>query len=123
MSQGLRVLMITSEYPGTRRPHGVPFIPRQINALRSAGIDVDLFHFNGKKKLTNYIKAWNDLRRHTAGKSYDLVHAQWGQSAALALPKSLPWVITFRGNDLEGIVGPDGKYTIHGRVQMAVSKM
>jgi glycosyltransferase involved in cell wall biosynthesis len=115
--------MITSEYPGVKRPHGVPFIPRQIKALRNAGVDVDLFHFNGRKKLINYMKAWRQLRKHTAGKTYDLVHAQWGQSAVLALPKKLPWVITFRGNDLEGIVGPKGKYTIDGRIQMAISKM
>jgi teichuronic acid biosynthesis glycosyltransferase TuaC len=122
MSEKIRVLMITSEYPGVKRPHGVPFIPRQINALREAGIDVDVFHFNGKKKLSNYVKARHELRQYTAGKTFDLVHAQWGQSALLALPKRLPWVITFRGNDLEGIVAEGGKYTFHGRVQQTLSK-
>ena len=47
---------------------------------------------------------------------YDLVHAQFGQSARLALPKRLPLVITIRGDDVEGIVGKDGRYTVAGYI-------
>ena len=115
--------MITSEFPTWERPHSVPFITRQVEFLKRAGVDVDVFHFKGAKRLTNYISAWRRLRTHANGKHYDLVHAQWGQSAALAMPKSLPLVITFRGNDLEGIVGKDGKITFLGRIQRSVSKM
>jgi len=120
---GMRVLMITSEYPTADRPHSVPFITRQIDFLVRAGIDVDVFHFKGAKSPFNYAEAWNRLRKHAAGKDYDLVHAQWGQSALLAMPKRRPLVITFRGNDLEGIVGSDGSLTFLGRVQIAVSKL
>ena len=100
--------MITSEYPTAERPMGVPFIKRQVEFLRKNDVDVDVFHFKGNKNLFNYIAAWWRLRKHTAGKHYDLMHAQWGHSAVLALPKRMPWVITFRGNDLEGIIGPKG---------------
>ncbi|MEP7214051.1 MAG: glycosyltransferase [Acidobacteriota bacterium] len=123
MSEKLSVLMITSEFPTLERPHSVPFITRQVEFLERAGVDVDVFHFKGAKRLSNYIRAWRRLRTHTNGKHYDLVHAQWGQSAALAMPKHLPLVITFRGNDLEGIVGKDGKITLLGRIQRGVSKM
>jgi teichuronic acid biosynthesis glycosyltransferase TuaC len=44
------------------------------------------------------------------------VHAQWGQSGLLALPKRLPLVVTYRGHDLHGIVGPRGSQTIPGRI-------
>lgn len=118
----MRVLMITSEYPDKERPNAVPFIVRQVEYLRRRGIDIELFAFKGRKKLTNYVRASTDLRRFIAGKQFDLVHAQWGQSAFLALPKTLPWVITFRGNDLEGIVGPKG-YTTKGRILTVVSKL
>lgn len=120
---GLRVLMITSEYPTPDKPSAVPFIVRQEKSLRSKGIDVEVFAFSGKKRAANYVKAWRDLRRFTAGKQYDLVHAQWGHSAVLALPKRLPWVITFRGNDLEGIVGPRGHYTLKGKILTVVAKL
>ena len=115
--------MITSEYPTRERPAAVPFIVRQEQYLRKMGVDVDVFAFSGKKRFFNYVEAWRDLRNYTRGKHYDLVHAQWGHSAALALPKRLPWVITFRGNDLEGIVGTGGRYTIKGQILTTVAKV
>ena len=115
--------MITCAYPTPENPRRVPFIARQVDYLKRAGVDLDLFHFKGKQNLFNYVRAWRQLRKHTAGKTYDLVHAQWGQSAVLALPKRLPWVITFRGNDLEGIVGERGEYTFNGRIQQGVSQL
>jgi glycosyltransferase involved in cell wall biosynthesis len=123
MTKQFKVLMITSEYPTPANPRIVPFIARQVDFLRLAGVEVDLFHFRGKKNLFYYIAAWFRLRRHTKGKSYDLMHAQWGHSAMLALPKRLPWVITFRGNDLEGIIGDNGKPRLLGKILTLVSKM
>jgi teichuronic acid biosynthesis glycosyltransferase TuaC len=117
----LKVLMITGKYPSPDNPHTVPFIARQVRSLKDAGVDVDVFHYDGRKKLSNYVSAWRRLREHAAGKTYDVVHAQWGQSAVLALPKRMPMVITFRGNDLEGIIGKDGRPTIKGEVQRFVS--
>ena len=122
MDKAIRVLMITCAYPTPESPRRVPFIVRQVEFLRSAGVEIDLFHFKGKQRIFNYVQAWRELRRHTAGKSYDLIHAQRGQSAVLALQKHLTWVITFRGNDLEGIVGKGGKYTLNGRIQQTVSR-
>ena len=118
----IRVLMITSEFPTAENQAVVPFIARQVDFLRKAGVDVDVFHFHGKKNPLNYLRAWWSLRRHTAGQDYDLVHAQWGQSATLAMPKRWPLVITFRGNDLEGIIGKNGRHTLLGEMQVAVSK-
>jgi glycosyltransferase involved in cell wall biosynthesis len=123
MDRAIRVLMITCSYPTPESPRRVPFIARQVEYLRRAGVDLDLFHFKGSQNLFNYLKAWRRLREHTAGKTYDLVHAQWGQSAALAMPKRLPLVSTFSGIDLEGIVGEGGKYTLNGRIQQAVSQL
>lgn len=119
----LRVLMITSEYPSEQRPNAVPFIVRQVEHLKREGIDVEVFAFKGNKQFKNYARAWFQLMRVVAARKFDLVHAQWGHSAALALPKRLPWVITFRGNDLEGIVGADGKYTVKGKILRLVSRL
>lgn len=122
MKESIKVLMITSAYPSAEKPTSVPFISRQVKFLRRAGVEVDVFHFKGKKKFFNYVAAWKRLRKHTAGKHYDLMHAQWGHSAALALPKKMPWVITFRGNDLEGIVNKKGKPRFIGKILQTVSK-
>lgn len=113
--------MITSEWPSAEHPYAVPFIVRQVDFLRKAGVDVDVFHFRGGKKPLNYLKAWRMVRRKLSRHRYDLVHAQWGQSALLALPKRLPLVVTYRGSDLEGIVGPNGRYLLVGKVLKFIS--
>jgi len=106
--------MITSEWPTPEHPEAVPFIVRNAEFLRRAGVEVDVFAFQGGKKPTNYLRARKQLQDKLNGERYDLVHAQFGQSALLALPKSLPLVVTFRGDDLEGIIGPAGHYTMAG---------
>jgi glycosyltransferase involved in cell wall biosynthesis len=121
MASTISVLMITSEWPTPQSPYSVPFIVRQVNFLRRANVVVDVFHFRGKRNPFNYMRAWIAVRRKLKENDYDLVHAQFGQSGALAIPKRLPLVVTFRGDDLEGIVGKRGRYTFAGYILRAVS--
>ncbi len=118
----LRVFMATSQWPVT--PWGTPqFVARQAQFLRDAGVDVDVFHFEGLGNPANYAKAWVRAQRQLARKDYDLVHAQFGQSALMALPRRLPLVITLRGDDLLGILDDtDGHVTIPGRVLQRFSQ-
>ena len=122
MDAPIRILMITSEWPTCDRPDSAPFIVRQANFLRSAGLTVDVFAFQGSKKPFNYLRAWFQVRKKLRRDSYDLVHAQWGQSGLLAIPKHCALVITFRGSDLEGIVNSKGRYTFAGNVLKFLSK-
>jgi teichuronic acid biosynthesis glycosyltransferase TuaC len=122
MPESLRVFMITSEWPSPEKPHEVPFIVRQVQFLRDAGVDVTLFHFRGRKNPVNYWKAWREAQARIQSGGFDLIHAQWGQSGLLALPKKLPLVVTFRGDDLEGIIGANGKHTAYGQVLKALSR-
>src|SRR2546430_7055577 len=55
-------------------------------------------------------------------KRYHLAHAQFGQSGLLALPKGLPLVVTFRGDDLQGMLDPNGRITLAGRLLQLVSQ-
>src|SRR5262245_31084539 len=122
MDSPIRVLMITSEWPTEKRPDYAPFIVRQANFLRSAGLRVDVFNFQGSKKPFNYLRAWFQVRKKLRRDSYDLVHAQWGQSGLLAIPKPCALVVTYRGSDLEGIVDSNGQYTFAGNVLKLLSK-
>jgi teichuronic acid biosynthesis glycosyltransferase TuaC len=122
MPDPLRVFMITSEWPTPEKPHEVPFIVRQVNFLRSAGIELTLFPFRGRKNPLNYAKYWKKARAAVAAGNYDLVHAQWGQSGLLALPKQIPLVVTFRGDDLEGIIGENEQKTTYGSVLNFLSR-
>ena len=104
MNEPIRVLMITCQWPAPGMSQTAHFIKRQADFLRAAGVDVDVFSFKGAKNPFNYLKAWVRLRRKLWREQYDLVHAQFGQSGLLALPKRLPLVVTFRGSDLLGTV-------------------
>jgi teichuronic acid biosynthesis glycosyltransferase TuaC len=119
----MRVLMITCEWPNEKQPFGAPFIVRQVEFLRNAGVDIDVFFFRGAQSPVNYSRAWLQVRRKLRRGPYDLVHAQWAQSALLALPTALPLVVTFRGGESEGIVGPDGTYTMRGRILQLVGSI
>jgi teichuronic acid biosynthesis glycosyltransferase TuaC len=112
----LRVLMVTSGWPPPGQPHTTHFIKRQAESLRAAGVDVDVFHSRGNGSLANYLRAWLRIQPRLSRRKYDLLHAQWGQSGLLALPKRLPLIVTYRGGDLHGKVDPTGRQTIQGRV-------
>lgn len=118
----MRVLMITSEWPTSERPHAVPFIVRQVENLRAADVEVDVFPFRGNKQIFNYLQARNEVRRLIHQRDFDVIHAQWGQSALLALPKTKPLVVTFRGDDVHGIVGKKNHQTLTGLVLTMISR-
>lgn len=107
MEPPIRVLMITTGWPQPGKPQTTHFIKRQAEFLRAHGVDVDVFYFRAFRRPMAYLRAWIGVQRRLASGRYDLVHAQWGQSAVPALPKRLPLVVTFRGGDVHGI--PDGK--------------
>ncbi len=118
-----RVLMITSEWPTSEKPYQVPFIVRQATFLKRAGVALDVYPFRGSKRPDRYAAFWAEAQRKIASRKYDLVHAQWGQSALLALPKRIPLVVTFRGDDLEGIIGSNGKPTLAGYALQNLSRV
>lgn len=119
----LRVLMITSGWPIPGQEQTTHFIKRQAESLRAAGVDVDVFHFRGRQLLRHYVTAWLRARSRLAGGGYDLVHAQFGQSGVLALPKRIPLVVTLRGDDLQGIIHDvEGNIRLKGRVLQRLSQ-
>jgi glycosyltransferase involved in cell wall biosynthesis len=119
----IRVLMITSAWPHRGREATTHFIERQANFLQAAGVDLDVYHFRGLGRPWRYPGAWVGARRRMWSKEYDLVHAQFGQSGLMNLPKRVPLVVTFRGSDLLGIVrDTDGYRTWAGRALQWASR-
>src|SRR5262245_28571806 len=94
----VRVLMLTKDWPSPGQPWRAPFIFQQYKFLAAAGADVDFFTFPGQKNPANYLRAWVDVRKRLRARKYDVIHAQFGQSGMLALPKTRPLVVTFRGS-------------------------
>lgn len=119
----IRVLMITAGWPQPGQPQTTHFVKRQAEFLQRAGVQVDVFQFRGAKRFWNYARAWTQVRPMIRSGRYDLVHAQFGQSGALALPRHLPLVVTFRGSDILGIVGENGRYTFAGKISQLVARL
>ncbi|MCI0394007.1 MAG: glycosyltransferase [Chloroflexi bacterium] len=118
----MRVLVISSQWPTPEAPEKVPFIVQQVEYLRRAGVEISVFAFRGYMNPAHYGRAWRRLRREYELSQFDLVHAQFGQSGLLALPRRRPLVVTFRGSDLQGIVGANGRYTLAGVANRLVSR-
>jgi glycosyltransferase involved in cell wall biosynthesis len=122
MTPGIRVLMVTSDWLWNSWGGPAVFIARQAEFLRREGVHVDLFPFRGARQPGNYFAAWREVGRRVNRGGYDLVHAQFGQSGLTALPKSVPLVVTFRGDDLEGIIGENGRYIPAGWLLRFISR-
>lgn len=110
--------MVTSEWPTPENPFLVPFLVQQVEFLRRAGVEVEVFSFRGAKNPMNYLRAWwvFNQRYKCRRTQYDLVHAQFGQSALIPWPKRLPLIITFHGTDLLGELTTDGWRTLRGKL-------
>jgi teichuronic acid biosynthesis glycosyltransferase TuaC len=123
MPDQIRVLMISSDWPVPGPNATTYFIQRQADFLQAAGVAVEKFAFRGHKNPLRYLWNWARVRSRISRERFDLIHAQFGQSGVLALPKRLPLVVTFRGSDLQGIISDaTGRYTLSGRVGQQVSR-
>jgi teichuronic acid biosynthesis glycosyltransferase TuaC len=120
----VRVLVLTAMYPTPDKPGFGIFVKEQVDSLREAGIDVDVFAFEGTNGIRSYVKAAGDLRRVLREKPYDLVHAHYGLTGLVArMQLRCPVVVTFHGSDLLGGVGSNNKYTGLGAVVVLLSKL
>jgi len=119
----MRVLVFTAMYPTQEKPARGTFVKEQVDSLRDAGVEIDLCAFDGDGSARNYLKAGLTLRRILGKKPYDLVHAHYGLTGAIAiLQKRCPVVITYHGSDLLGVVGTQKRYTIGGKVRTLISR-
>ena len=98
----MRVLFVT---PGELTGSHLPFVRREAEALRTAGILVDVYAFDNTRYSPAYLVTQVlDLRGAIRRMRPDVVHAQFGKFnalvAALAALGRAPLVISFRGTDI-----------------------
>lgn len=101
MEDKLRVLVVTNTYPSESRPGDTPSIKDQVEDLRRLGVFVDVYHFDGRRKINYLFAALKILSLSFMPRKYDLVHAFYGHTGVLAkLQNKYPVVVTFLGSDL-----------------------
>jgi glycosyltransferase involved in cell wall biosynthesis len=97
----LRILFVA---PGALTGAHLPFVRREMEALRAAGHTVEALSFDNSSYLPwHFATQFSEIKGLIRNFKPDLVHAQFGKFNALvaALAKGgVPLVVTFRGTDI-----------------------
>jgi glycosyltransferase involved in cell wall biosynthesis len=94
------VLVLTNMYPTQAEPLLGCFVRDQVDDLRRLGVDMAVLAFDGRSRKIRYLTTAPRLRRVLSRGRYDLVHAHYGLSGAVAaLQFATPVVTTFHGSD------------------------
>jgi glycosyltransferase involved in cell wall biosynthesis len=121
---GIRVLLLTTEYPTLGRPGAAAFLVRHVEALCKARVEIEIVHFVSRANPINHFRAWKHMRAQLRSKTYDLVHAHFGHASMIArLQRSVPVVVTYHGSDVMGIVGSNGQYSLKGKFVSLISRV
>jgi teichuronic acid biosynthesis glycosyltransferase TuaC len=96
----MKVLALTNMYPTEDGHIEGTFVQEQVESLRALGLSIDVLGIFGPRGATKYVSALRALRRALAVQPFDLVHAHYGLSGAVALSqRGVPVVTTFHGSD------------------------
>jgi Glycosyl transferases group 1/Glycosyltransferase Family 4 len=96
----VKVLVVTNMYPTEEEPWSGVFVAEQVEDLRTLGVDLSVFSFDGRADWKEYPRAARSLRQRAKENGFDLVHAHYGLTGAVALAqRHVPVVTTFWGSD------------------------
>lgn len=106
----MRVLTVTNMYPTESRPGYGIFVENHVRALRSLGVQVDVFFSDPTEGRSAYLRGLPRLARMLAGRGYDLAHAHHSYSvfqlrAVLAAGRSHPPLLLTL-HEGEALLGP-----------------
>ena len=100
----MNVLVVTNMYPTSAEPWFGSFVRDQVEDLRTLGLDVEVLSFDGRKNRSEYARAARRARLLARPGRFDIVHAHYGLSGAVALAqRAAPVVTTFHGSDTGGV--------------------
>jgi glycosyltransferase involved in cell wall biosynthesis len=96
----MNVLVLTNMYPSERHTWSGSFVKEQVEDLRALGIDIELMVIEGAKSRLNYLRGSFEVRRRVVQRQFDVIHAHYGLTGAVALAqRRAPVITTFHGGD------------------------
>src|SRR5687768_188267 len=99
----MKVLVVTNMYPTPDMPAFGTFVKDQVDALREAGAEVDVFSIPGRRGMWQYARALPRFWRFLLGRRYDVIHAHYVLAGVVA---RLQWghrvVLTHHGPEVLG---------------------
>jgi len=98
----MKALIVTNMYPLPEQPAFGTFVKDQVDSLRQAGIEVNVFFINGRESRLNYLwgvfRFWAHLARN---RDYDVIHAHYVLPGIVARMQFWrPVVLTFHGVEI-----------------------
>jgi glycosyltransferase involved in cell wall biosynthesis len=112
----VKLLVLTAIYPKPDRPQFGSFVHTQVEALREAGVDVEVLVLDGPNRKLIYPKGVAQLRRRIAAEPPDLVHAHYSYVGVVGrTQRRVPLVLTYHGDDILGTVDVTGRTTTVSR--------
>ncbi|MFC2081486.1 glycosyltransferase family 4 protein, partial [Bacteroidota bacterium] len=96
-------------------------IINQINSLVKNGGEISLFTI--KSGIYNYLKSIFTLRKVIRKNTFEILHAHYGWCGVVTFlaDRNTPLIISFMGDDLMGVVGKKGHYSIPGKLVVAIN--
>jgi glycosyltransferase involved in cell wall biosynthesis len=87
-------------FPVASEPANGSFVRDQIEDLRALGVDLDVLVFDGRGSRMEYVRAARRLRSALRASAFDIIHAHYGLTGAVAMTQArVPVVTTFHGSD------------------------
>jgi teichuronic acid biosynthesis glycosyltransferase TuaC len=105
----VRALWVTNMWPENGRPWYGSFVRSQAQSLERLGVELTLIVIRGYLSRSEYLRAAFAVRRAVMIERFDVVHAHYGYSGAVACAQSrVPVVISYCGDDLLGTPRSNG---------------
>jgi glycosyltransferase involved in cell wall biosynthesis len=99
----VRTLVFTNMYPSEAMPFYGSFVRDEADALREAGVDVDVYFVNGRANKLNYFGMPAGFFERIRSTSYDVIHVHHSFCALVAtMQKKIPVVWTFHEGEISG---------------------
>jgi teichuronic acid biosynthesis glycosyltransferase TuaC len=99
----VRVLVFTNMYPTPEAPFYGPFVHDEVEALRKAGVETDLYFVNGRASRLNYFGMPLGFFRRMRSRKYDVVHVHHSFCGLVAtMQRSVPVIWTFHEGEISG---------------------
>jgi hypothetical protein len=99
----MRVLVFTNMYPTDDAPFYGSFVRDEVEALKRAGVDVDVYFVNGRASKRNYAGMPSGFKRRIREQHYDVIHEHHSFFALVAsMQHEVPVVWTFHEGEISG---------------------
>ncbi|HKW15054.1 MAG TPA: glycosyltransferase family 4 protein [Candidatus Krumholzibacteria bacterium] len=99
----MRTLVFTNMYPSAAMPFYGSFVRDEADALREAGVDVDVYFVNGRANKLNYFGMPAGFFERIRRTPYDVVHVHHSFCGLVAtMQKKIPVVWTFHEGEISG---------------------